>query len=81
MMTAEAIRKRRTSKDYDGREVPDSVLLEALELANLAPNHKINQPWRFRVLRRAGVLALINYLKAGLSMDEQESFAKPLERL
>jgi nitroreductase len=45
-----AIRSRRTHKQYGREPVDEATLLELLDLARYAPNHKLTQPWRFRVL-------------------------------
>lgn len=45
-----AIRARRTVKAYESDPVPQSVLAELFELARWAPNHRMTEPWRFRVL-------------------------------
>jgi nitroreductase len=45
-----AIRTRRTHKQYGPSPLDDDTLLELLELARFAPNHKLTQPWRFHVL-------------------------------
>ncbi len=50
-MDAEAaIRARRTHKQYGPQPVDDDTLRELVDLARHAPNHKLTQPWRFRVL-------------------------------
>ena len=50
-MDAEAaIRARRTHKQYGSSAVDDGTLRELVDLARHAPNHKLTQPWRFRVL-------------------------------
>jgi nitroreductase len=41
---------RRTHKAFGPEPVPRETLLELFELAQLAPNHHLTQPWRFRVL-------------------------------
>ena len=46
----EAIRSRRTLKDYRDEPVPPETVRELLELAVLAPNHHLTEPWRFRVI-------------------------------
>ena len=46
----QAIRERRTHKQFDPDPVPREVLEELLDLARSAPNHKLTQPWRFRVV-------------------------------
>jgi nitroreductase len=46
----EAIRTRRTHKAYAPEPVDRATLDELFELARWAPNHKLTNPWRFRVL-------------------------------
>lgn len=46
----EAIRTRRTHKQYDPRPVDTATLEDLLEIARWAPNHHLTNPWRFRVL-------------------------------
>jgi nitroreductase len=41
---------RRTHKAFGAEPVPRETLLELFDLARLAPNHHLTQPWRFRVL-------------------------------
>jgi nitroreductase len=45
-----AIRTRRTHKAFERRPVERATLLELFELARWAPNHRLTNPWRFRVL-------------------------------
>ena len=50
-MDAEAaIKARRTHKQYGSLPVDSETLRELFDLARFAPNHKLTQPWRFRVL-------------------------------
>ncbi|HEX7082749.1 MAG TPA: nitroreductase [Gaiellaceae bacterium] len=46
----EAIRGRRTHKQFEPEPVPRELLEELLDVASWAPNHRMTQPWRFRVL-------------------------------
>ena len=46
----EAIRTRRTHKQYAPDPVDQETLEDLLELARWAPNHHLTNPWRFRVL-------------------------------
>jgi nitroreductase len=45
-----AIRTRRTHKAYAPEPLDRTTLDELFELARWAPNHKLTNPWRFRVL-------------------------------
>jgi nitroreductase len=47
---SDAIRGRRTHKQYGSQPVDDETIRELVDLARFAPNHKLTQPWRFRVL-------------------------------
>jgi nitroreductase len=46
----EAIRTRRTHKAFAPEPLDRATLDELFELARWAPNHKLTNPWRFRVL-------------------------------
>lgn len=46
----DAIRSRRTHKVFQAEPVEQETILELLDLARWAPNHKLTNPWRFRVL-------------------------------
>ena len=50
MSFGELATARRTHKAFGPQPVDRATLLELLELARLAPNHHLTQPWRFRVL-------------------------------
>ena len=47
------IRNRRSiyPSQYNNEPVKDSFILELLNNANMAPSHKLTQPWRFKVLQ------------------------------
>lgn len=45
-----AIRTRRTHKQYGSEPVSEAVVRELVDLARWAPNHKLTNPWRFRLL-------------------------------
>jgi nitroreductase len=46
----QAIRARRTHKQYGPRPVDEQTVRELVDLARSAPNHKLTNPWRFRLL-------------------------------
>jgi nitroreductase len=50
MEVDEAIRLRRTHKQYGPTPIDENTLVELLELARWAPNHHLTQPARFRIL-------------------------------
>ena len=50
MSLVELALARRTHKTFGREPVQRETLLELLDVARLAPNHHLTQPWRFRVL-------------------------------
>jgi nitroreductase len=50
MDVEDAIRNRRTHKAFRPDPVPPELLQDLLELARWAPNHRLTNPWRFRIL-------------------------------
>jgi len=47
---AELIRGRRTINLFEPEPVATSALLDAIEVARWAPNHRLTQPWRFYLI-------------------------------
>jgi nitroreductase len=45
-----AIHTRRTQKAFEPDPIDRSTIEELLELARWAPNHRLTEPWRFRVI-------------------------------
>lgn len=57
MTVEEAIQQRVSVKDYDEAPVPEDAVRRLLELAVLAPNHRMTEPLRFRVMGDGAKLA------------------------
>jgi nitroreductase len=58
----EAIRSRRTHKQYGPQPVAAETVRALVDLARSAPNHKLTNPWRFRLLgpeTRAAIDAVV----------------------
>jgi nitroreductase len=51
MELMEAIKKRRSVRTYQSREISDETLNKILEAARLAPSASNRQPWKFIVVR------------------------------
>ncbi len=58
MELEQAIRTRRTHKAYAPEPLSRETLDELFELARWAPNHKLTNPWRFRVVGPQALEAL-----------------------
>lgn len=53
MQVYDAIRQRRTIKQYTARPIPRELIERLLDAAVWAPNHHLTEPWRFAVLTGA----------------------------
>ena len=60
----ELIRTRRSifPDVYTGGTISDEIILDILENANWAPNHKKTEPWRFQVFKGAALDRLGDFL-------------------
>ncbi len=59
-----AIRERRTTKNFTDAVIEPSVIRELVELAQLAPNHNMTAPWRFRLVGPESTAALLEIAPA-----------------
>jgi nitroreductase len=55
---AELAARRRTHKSFGPEPVSRETLLELFDVARLAPNHHLTEPWRFRVIGPATLARL-----------------------
>jgi nitroreductase len=81
MELLEAIKTRRTIGKSEG-DVPRETILELIEAATWAPNHKMTQPWRFTVLTGSAraELGRVWAESAGASVpaDQREPLRSPV---
>lgn len=90
MDTHTALITRRTIHKYEPEPIDEQALLQALEAALRAPNHKLTNPWRFTRVGPEGRAAMVSLglaakarKKGGLSERQREKyrakFANPAE--
>lgn len=72
----ELIRQRRSifPPSYNDRPISKAILQSILENANWAPNHKMTQPWRFKVFQGAALERLSQYLSDWYKDHTPEAF-------
>ena len=58
---SEVIQSRRSiyPKDFNGKIIPQEVIMELLENANYAPTHKMTQPWMFKIFFKESKIKLL----------------------
>lgn len=59
-IVAEIVRGRRTINDFREEQPPRERVLEAIELARWAPNHKHTEPWRFHLLGPESIASIVD---------------------
>lgn len=67
----EMMRRRRTVRDFSDRAVPFELIERAIETAGTAPSGANLQPWRFVVVRDAGIKRQI---RIAAEREEYESY-------
>lgn len=72
MHVDEAIRTRVSVKEYTDAPVPEATIRELLELAVLAPNHRMTEPLRFRIMGDAAKRAYAEALGARKAKNVDE---------
>jgi nitroreductase len=78
---AKLIRDRRTINDFRADPPPEAAVLQAIELARWAPNHKHTEPWRFHLIGPETAKAIVA-LNARLVAEKkgEEAAAKKREK-
>lgn len=88
MLTIDAIRQRRSIKAFTGSPLDRQLVDGLVEAACWAPNHRLAQPWRFRLLDQAAIRHLGAFLRTTPAIAAAPNptsgaakLAKVLERL
>jgi nitroreductase len=71
---ATLIKNRRSifPKTYTDVQISDELIMEILENANWAPNHRKTEPWRFKVIQNEARQELANYMAEWYKQNTSE---------
>ncbi|MFT4606236.1 MAG: nitroreductase, partial [Rhodothermales bacterium] len=58
MKIDDVLRTRRTVHNFLPRPVPEHIVLQAIESARWAPNHKLTEPWEFVIIGKETAAAI-----------------------
>lgn len=72
---ARLIRQRRTINDFLPQIPEREIVLQAVELARWAPNHKLTEPWRFHLLGPETIAQIIELNAQLTAADKGEAAA------
>lgn len=76
MNVIEAVRARRTIRQFEPRSVEKEKLDTLLEMATLAPNHRMTEPWRFYVLTGPSLESFAEEMSVDVRPKGEELVAK-----
>ncbi|MEC0123896.1 nitroreductase family protein [Paenibacillus pabuli] len=68
-----AIQNRRTVKKFKKEAVPTQQIIDLLDTAVWAPNHKLREPWRFLLFSGLGLNKLADAIDAEMGEDNKFS--------
>ncbi len=72
MDVLDAIRERRSIRNYKENAIPDDVLAQILDAGRLAPSGKNAQPWRFVVVQGDKRAEMVQVMRAGIAARKEE---------
>lgn len=75
----EIITSRRTIHNFKSTQPARETLVEAIEIARWAPNHKLTEPWKFYILGKETV-AKIAHLNADMLLETKGEAAAEKKR-
>jgi len=73
---AEVVRTRRTVHEFLDTPVDIATILQAIDLARWAPNHKLTEPWTFHILGPQSVRQLIDLNESLIAVEKGEEAAR-----
>jgi nitroreductase len=75
---SELLKKRRSVRDYEDKEVPSDLLMQIINESCLAPSSSNRQPWHFVVITNKDVIKrLSDESKRNLLLDLERNPASP----
>ena len=69
---ASTIRSRRTVKQFTNKNVDSDLILKAIDLARLAPNHHLTEPWHFYILNDYIIKKCIELIRVNVTEKKGE---------
>jgi nitroreductase len=64
---------------YEDKEIPDELILHILENATWAPNHKLTEPWRFKIFKGESLKTLGEFLGEKYKANTTEETFSPVK--
>jgi len=73
---ADVLRTRRTVNRFLPTPVPDQLIMQAIDVARWAPNHKLTEPWVFHVLGPRTARCIIELNREIITAEKGEEAAR-----
>jgi len=81
MSLREIIRNRVSSHKFTNTKVESKHIVELLDYAVYAPNHKMREPWRFIILEGSGKSNFIKKYLFEVKDEQKEEIKKTIEKI
>lgn len=81
MLLNEIIRNRVSSNKFTNTKVENNLIIELLDQAVYAPNHKMREPWRFIILEGNGKLNFIQKYLDEIHEEQKDEIKKTMEKV
>ena len=81
MLLKEIIRNRVSSNKFTNTKVENNLIIELLDQAVYAPNHKMREPWRFIILEGDGKMNFIQKYLDEIHEEQKDEIKKTMEKV
>jgi nitroreductase len=81
MLLKDIIKNRVSTNKFTNNKVDSNLIIELLDYAVYAPNHKMREPWRFIILEGDGKLKFIDRYINEMNIEQKEESKKTIEKV
>jgi len=81
MSISKIIKSRISNTNFNEKQVDSKLLIDLLDVAVYAPNHKMREPWRFIILQNKGKDAFVSKYIKELNDEQKEQFEPAINKV
>ncbi len=81
MSLSQIIKSRVSNSNFNDKQVDPKLLINLLDIAVYAPNHKMREPWRFIILQDEGKVAFVKKYLDALNEELREKYEAAVHKV
>lgn len=81
MNLSQIIKSRVSNSNFNAKEVDSQLLINLLDIAVYAPNHKMREPWRFIILQNEGKDTFVEKYLIALNEEKKNRFEPSIRKI